>query len=94
MKIKIEFKGNNILYEYVVGVDVSDFINGNLIKLFLFEVIELLEGIKYFVWFLIDYDVIFVCGFVWIYWSVVNVSVSGNLIFIKVDLLRIKGDYV
>lgn len=47
MKIKTEFKGNNIPYEYAAGADVSDSINGNPIKSFPFEVIELPEGTKY-----------------------------------------------
>ncbi len=38
MKIKTEFKGNNIPYEYTAGADVSDSINGNTIKSFPFEV--------------------------------------------------------
>ncbi|WP_340571209.1 YbhB/YbcL family Raf kinase inhibitor-like protein [Staphylococcus aureus] len=94
MKIKTEFKGNNIPYEYAAGADVSDSINGNPIKSFPFEVIELPEGTKYLAWSLIDYDAIPVCGFAWIHWSVANVSVSGNSISIKVDLSRTKGDYV
>lgn len=94
MKIKTEFKGNNIPYEYAAGADVSDSINGNPIKSFPFEVIELPEGTKYLAWSLIDYDAIPVCGFAWIHWSVANVSVSGNSISIKADLSRTKGDYV
>lgn len=56
MKIKTEFKGNNIPYEYAAGADVSDSINGNPIKSFPFEVTELPEGTKYLAWSLIDYD--------------------------------------
>lgn len=83
MKLKTEFKGNNIPYEYAAGADVSDSINGNPIKSFPFEVTELPEGTKYLAWSLIDYDAIPVCGFAWIHWSVANVSVSGNSISIK-----------
>lgn len=55
-----------------------------LVCFFFIEIVDVLVGIESLVLIFVDFDFILVCGFIWIYWLVVNFLV--NIILIGDDV--------